>query len=292
MTEKFKSELLLLLVVSFWGISYYLMDISLSQLGPFTLNAFRFGGAFFVALILSFPRLKNVNRTTIKYSFYIGIALIFVYIGATFGVKYTTLSNAGFLCSLTVVFTPVFGYFFKGTLPEKKLYPVILMCVIGIGLLSLNENFKPALGDILCIMCAAAYAGDLLITETAVGKSEVNAYQLGVFQLGFAGFFNLIIAILIETPKFPTSTTVWSSVIFLSIFCTGLAFILQAVAQKHTSAAHVGVIFTLEPVIAGFVAYFLAGEILSTKAYIGAAVLIFGLLIMEIDVKSMLRKIH
>ena len=82
MTKQLKAEMLLLLVVTFWGISYYLMDISLQELEPFTLNAFRFLGAFAAAVILAFPKLKSVNRTTIKYSFYIGVALIFVYIGA------------------------------------------------------------------------------------------------------------------------------------------------------------------------------------------------------------------
>lgn len=285
MTKQFKAEMLLLLVVTFWGISYYLMDISLQELEPFTLNAFRFLGAFAAAVILAFPKLKSVNRTTIKYSFYIGVALIFVYIGATFGVMYTSLSNAGFLCALTVIFTPIFGYIFKGTIPDKKLSFIVVACVVGIGLLTLNENLKPAVGDILCLMCAMAYAGDLLITETAVAKQEVNAFQLGVFQLGFAGFFNLILAFLLETPHLPQSPEVWRSAIFLAVFCTGVAFIIQAVAQQHTTASHVGVIFTLEPVIAGFVAYFLAGEVLLPRAYLGAVILVGSLLIMEMDPK-------
>lgn len=291
MTKQFKSELMLLLVVTFWGISYYLMGISLSELQPFTLNALRFLGAFFIALLLSYPKLKSVNRTTIRYSFYIGVALIFVYIGATFGVMYTSLSNAGFLCALTVIFTPIFGYIFKGTVPDKKLSVVVVMCVVGIGLLTLNEQLKPALGDILCLLCAAAYAGDLLITETAVSKPGVNAYQLGVFQLGFAGLFNLILAYLIETPRLPSSPEVWGASIFLAVFCTGVAFIIQAVAQQHTSASHVGVIFTLEPVIAGFVAFFLAGEILLPRAYLGAFILILGLFVMEVDFKGFRKKI-
>ena len=283
MTKQLKSDLMLLIVVLFWGISYVLMDVSLSEMDPFTLNAFRFCGAFFIAVIISFPKLKTVNRTTIKYSFYIGVSLIFVYIGATFGVLYTSLSNAGFLCALSVVFTPIFGFIFKGTVAEKKLIIVVLMSVLGIGLLTLNNDLKPALGDILCLICAVAYAIDLLITETAVAKEEVNAYQLGVFQLGFAGVGNLILAFLIETPAFPQSQKVWASTIFLAIFCTGVAFIIQAVAQQYTSAAHVGVIFTLEPVVAGFAAFAFAGEVLLPRAYLGAMILILSLLVMEMN---------
>lgn len=286
MTKQLKSDLMLLLVVLFWGISYVLMDLSLTEMDPFTLNAFRFCGAFFIAVIISFPKLKTVNRTTIKYSFYIGVSLIFVYIGATYGVLYTSLSNAGFLCALSVVFTPIFGFVFKGTVPEKKLIIVVLMCVLGIGLLTLNNDLKPALGDILCLICAVAYAFDLLITETAVVKEEVNAYQLGVFQLGFAGVGNLILSFIVETPTLPQSPKVWASSIFLAIFCTGIAFVIQALAQQYTSAAHVGVIFALEPVIAGIAAFVFAGEILLPRAYLGAAILVLSLLVMEMNMKG------
>ncbi|HZK87967.1 MAG TPA: DMT family transporter [Anaerovoracaceae bacterium] len=288
MTKQLKSDLMLLIVVLFWGISYVLMDLSLAEMDPFNLNAFRFCGAFFIAVIISFPKLKTVNRTTIKYSFYIGVSLIFVYIGATYGVLYTSLSNAGFLCALSVVFTPIFGFVFKGTVPDKKLIIVVLMSVIGIGLLTLNNDLKPALGDILCLICAVAYAIDLLITETAVVKEEVNAYQLGVFQLGFAGAGNLILSFLVETPTLPQSPKVWASSIFLAIFCTGLAFVVQAIAQQYTSAAHVGVIFTLEPVIAGIAAFAFAGEILLPRAYLGAVILVLSLFIMETNINRKL----
>ena len=281
---KIKADILLIMVTLFWGISYWLIDVSLAEVGPFGLNALRFLIAFFIAVILALPRLKTVNRTTIKYSALIGIALLFVYIGATFGVMYTSLSNAGFLCALTVVITPILAFFVLKQKPDKKLAVVVLMCLIGIALLTLKGNLRPALGDLLCIMAAFAYAVDLLITEIAVRKKEVNAFQLGVFQLGFTGIYNLIISLLLETPELPHSPNVWAAVLFLSVFCTGAAFIIQAIAQQYTSASHVGVIFSLEPVFAGIVAFFLANEILSGRAYVGAALLVSSLFIMELDI--------
>lgn len=287
MTKQMRADLMLLMVTLFWGVSYWLIDVSLAEVGPFTLNALRFLIAFFIAVIFAFPKLKTVNRTTMKYSAIIGFALLFVYIGATFGVKYTSLSNAGFLCALTVIITPILAFFFLKQIPEKKLALVVIMCLIGIALLTLKDNLRPALGDIFCIMAAFAYAVDLLLTEIAVNKEQVNAFQLGVFQLGFTGLFNLIISLFAETPTLPHSPGTWTAVLFLSVFCTGIAFIAQALAQQYTSASHVGVIFSLEPVFAGIVAYFLAGEILSGRAYVGAALLVSGLFIMELDIKKL-----
>lgn len=278
---------MLLMVTLFWGVSYWLIDVSLTETTPFALNAIRFLLAFFIAVAMAFPKLKTVNRETLKYSIFIAVSLVFVYIGATFGVKYTSLSNAGFLCALTVVMTPVLAFVFLKQKLEKKLAFVVLLCLIGIALLSLKDNLRPALGDIFCILAAFAYAVDLIITEVAIIKKGINAFQLGVFSLGFTGLFQLILSLAVEKPVLPHTPKVWAAVLFLSIFCTGAAFIVQSLAQQYTSASHVGVIFSLEPVFAGIVAFFLAGEILSLRAYVGAALLIAGLFIMELDIRKL-----
>ena len=283
MSKQVKADLMLVLVTAFWGISYLLMDLALTEVGVFSLNAFRFLGAFFLAAMVFFPKVKNVNRITLKYSAMVGFALIFVYIGATFGVLYTSLSNAGFLCALTVVFTPILDFLVFRKKPSKKLFIVLIMAFVGIALLTLTESLRPALGDILCLLCAVSYAADLLITERAVAHEEVNAFQLGVFQLGFTGAGMLILSLIFEGPDVPKSPGAWGAVVVLSIFCTGAAFIIQAIAQKYTSASHVGVIFTLEPVFNSIVAFFIAHEVLTAQAYAGGILLVASLLVMEID---------
>lgn len=292
MKTQVKADLMLVLVTLCWGISYYLTDLCLREMESFNLNALRFLGAFAVAALVAFPKLKGVNKTTLKYAFLIGLSLVFAYTGVTFGVMYTSLSNSGFLCALTVVFTPILSFFIKKQKPEKKMLAIVIVCFVGIALMSLNEQLKPALGDIFCLMCAFAYAVDLLITEAAVAKEEVDAFQLGVFQLGFTGLFMLILSFIFEDPVLPSSSAAWGSVIFLAVFCTGIAFIVQTIAQQYTSAVHVGVIFTLEPVFAGVVAFFLAGEILLPRAYFGAFLLVAGLLLMEIDLKALAVKFN
>lgn len=294
MSKQIRADLMLLLVTLCWGISYYLMDICLTDLDPFTLNSFRFLGAFFIAVIFSWKRLKTVNKTTLKYSVLVGVALVMVYIGATFGVKYTTLSNSGFLCALTVIFTPIIGFIFLKQRLSRKMTLAVVLCFVGIALLTLKDDFSLNManlkGDILCTMCGIFYAIDLLLTEKAVSNEKVDPYQLGVFQLGVTGLCNLLLAFLTETPHMPGTTEVLLSVAFLSIFCTGVAFIIQPIAQQYTTASHVGVIFALEPVFAGIVAFFLAGEVLTFKSYVGAVMMISSIFIMEIDFSKLFKK--
>jgi len=66
--------------------------------------------------------------------------------------------------------------------------------------------------------------------------------------------------------------------------------VIQAVAQQYTSASHVGVIFTLEPVFSGIVAYFFANEKLLPRGYIGAALMLLSLLVMEMDWRALFKK--
>lgn len=294
MSKQVKADLILVLVTICWGVSYYLMDISLAELDPFTLNAHRFLGAFVIAGIFSWKKVLTVNRTTLKYSLLVGVALVFVYMGATFGVKYTSLSNSGFLCALTVIFTPIINRLVFRKRAGAKLTLVVIMCFVGIALMTLKDDFsintENLRGDMLCLMCAVAYAVDLILTERAVSHEEVDAYLLGVFQLGVTGILNFMLAFIFETPHFPETAGVWGSVIFLSVFCTGIAFVLQPVAQQYTTASHVGVIFTLEPVFAAIVALVFAHEVLSVKAYIGALLMLASIFVMEIDFKALTNK--
>ncbi|MBQ8562267.1 MAG: DMT family transporter, partial [Firmicutes bacterium] len=171
----------------------------------------------------------------------------------------------------------------------------VFMCFVGIALLTLKDDFSINManlkGDLLCAMCGVAYAIDLLLTEKAVAHEEVNPYQLGVFQLGVTGLCNLVLAFITETPHLPSEPNIWAAVAFLSIFCTGVAFVIQPIAQQYTTASHVGVIFALEPVFAGIVAFVLAGEVLTGKAYVGAALMVASIFVMEIDFSGLKKKL-
>ena len=79
MNTQRKADMMLVLVTLCWGVSYFFMDICLRELGPFTINMFRFCGAFVIAAAASFPKLRTVSRATLKYALIISIALVFVY---------------------------------------------------------------------------------------------------------------------------------------------------------------------------------------------------------------------
>ena len=102
----------------------------------------------------------------------------------------------------------------------------------------------------------------------------------------------LLVSALVEQPRLPQSPGIWGAAIFLGLFCSGVAFVIQSVAQQYTTASHVGVIFTLEPVFSGIVAYFFADEKLLPRGYVGAALMLLSLLVMETDWSGLLKKLR
>jgi drug/metabolite transporter (DMT)-like permease len=71
-------------------------------------------------------------------------------------------------------------------------------------------------------------------------------------------------------------------VIVTGIFATALAFAVQVWAQQYTSANHAAIIFSLEPVFAGFTSFVFFHERLGARALLGAALILGGILIAEV----------
>ena len=274
---------MLLLATGLWGISNCLTSICLNELQPLTLNAFRFITGFLVLGAIYFKRLRGVNKKTLRYSVLVGLSLVVVYAGATYGVMYTSVSNAGFIGAMTVLFTPLFEFLLYRKKPGKKFSFALLLCLIGIAMLTLNETLKPALGDIICLLVPTFYAVDLMLTEKAVADPEVDPLALGVCDLAVVGVVMLVLSLLVETPALPQSPKVWVSALFLGIFCSGVCLVLQSVYQKDTTATRAGLIFTLEPVFSAIFAFFLLGERLGVKGYIGSALMLMSLVVMEVE---------
>ncbi len=256
MSRQRKADLLLVLATGFWGVSYFLLDLCLTELPPLTLNAFRFLTAFFVLGAIFFRKLRGISRRTLLASIPIGLCLVLTYIGCTYGVLYTSLSNAGFICALPVVVTPLLEWLFLRKRPDRRLAVALVLCTVGMGLMTLNGALRPALGDIICLLCAVAYAGDLVLTDRAVHDPQVNALQLGILQLGWC--FGMLGAGLPagEALPAPDPCRVGERPCFWGCSAPAWASSSRRCSSSTPPPAMWGLIFTLEPVFSAIVAYF------------------------------------
>jgi drug/metabolite transporter (DMT)-like permease len=279
-----RAELMLFIITVFWGGSYILTKLSLRSLQPYNLIAIRFLIAFFLSGIVFNRRIVKANMRTVIFALILGLTLFSVFIAMTFGLKYTSASNAGFLISISVVLIPIISLIFLKQHIEIKVVICVTFALIGIALLSINSQLSVSAGDLLCILCAVLYA--VYVVVTGIFTKHVDSITLGILQLGFVGIFSTIFSCLTESVKLPSTFFSWSVVLSLSILCTAVGYIVQTHVQQYTSATHTGLILSLEPVFSAVFAYFVLGEILSLRGYIGASILLVSVFLAEFNFKS------
>jgi drug/metabolite transporter (DMT)-like permease len=284
MTRQVRADLMLLIITVFWGASYILTKLALDVLQPFNLTAARFIIAFVVSALVFYKHILKSDIETIKYALILAIILLGEFISMTFGLQYTTASNAGFLISLSVVFIPILASLFLKQKIERKVLIGVFLAPVGIALMTLNSQLSISSGDLLCILCALLFA--IHVVATGVFTQKVDSIALGVLQLGFVGLFSLVFSMFTETVRLPDTAVSWVSILSLSILCTAVGYIVQTTAQQYTSATHTGLILSLEPVFSAIFAFAVLGEVLSLKGYTGAAILMFSVLIAEVDFKK------
>ncbi|WP_353949212.1 DMT family transporter [Sporolactobacillus sp. Y61] len=276
-----RADLLLVLATAMWGSSYLFMKSGLETLDVFNLIALRFLIAFLVTAALFCRELRHTDRHTLFCSMILAINLCLVFTGILYGLKSTSAAKAGFLVALTVVFVPLLNFVLFRKKPGMNVSAGACLSLTGIGFLTWNGQFLLQPGDLLCILGALANASYILLTDHFTKR--VNTICLGVWQMGFAGIFALTFSFLIETPHLPSGPDAWLSVLGLAILCSAAGYMLQTVAQKYTVPAHASLIFSLEPVFAALFAFIFMGEALPARGTIGAAIILSGIMIMEVD---------
>jgi drug/metabolite transporter (DMT)-like permease len=72
------------------------------------------------------------------------------------------------------------------------------------------------------------------------------------------------------------------AILVTGLLATALAFTIQAWAQQYTTSTRTGLIYMLEPVFAWITSYCIMGEGLSGRAAAGAALILGGVVLVEL----------
>jgi drug/metabolite transporter (DMT)-like permease len=150
----------------------------------------------------------------------------------------------------------------------------------GLALMTLERDIGPInRGDLLTVLCAVCFAGYIV---TLGHFSERMRFELlSVFQLTAAAVLALSLFWWAETPRLTWRPAVVYAILVTGLFATALAFTIQAWAQQFTTSTRTALIYMLEPVIAWVTSYVLAGEGLSGRAAVGAALILGGVMLVE-----------
>lgn len=77
----------------------------------------------------------------------------------------------------------------------------------------------------------------------------------------------------------PKSPTAWLALVCLAVFCTYGAYYLYYLSLRHLEASRASIAATLEPVVAGVVAFFWWGEVFRPMGYIGGGLVLSAVVI-------------
>lgn len=284
MTER-QANLLLATVSLAWGASYIFMKITVDEIPPLTIIALRFGIAFILMIAIFFKNIIRIDAKTLAYSAVVGALLSGIFIVLMYGMKTTTASTAGFLTSTTVILVPILQMFITRKLLSKKIAFGVLIVTTGLVFLTSGDGFTIESGAALCLMAAFLYAIHIILTNRFVRK--VDALQLGIFQLGFATLITTVGTFLFETPVLPDSPIQWFAILGLAILCSAYGFVMQPIAQKYTTPESVGFLFSLEPIFAAIMAFIFLHEIMGLQGYLGAILILIGVLIANTSSRPM-----
>lgn len=270
-------------VAAMWGSTFIVIKSSLPYISPNALNAYRFLlAAIILGIILTIqqkPLFKNLKEGTV-----LGVILCCVFAAQTFGVQYTSATNAGFLSGLFIVFTPLLSLaFFKQKLSLKKVISIIVsitgLWILSGGLKNINT------GDILIILAALFFATYLLISNNFI-KKEIDPYVISFQQFLFVGILSVSLGFLFKSPLTLQSSIALWAIIFLAIFPTLSAYIIQLVAQKTTTPFKIALIFTTQPLFSALFACVLGGEQFLPRHAIGGILIVLAMIISELRGKQ------
>ena len=74
--------------------------------------------------------------------------------------------------------------------------------------------------------------------------------------------------------------------IFLVVLGTAGTYVFQTWAQRHMSATHAAIIYTLEPVVTALLAGRFLGERLGTRGWIGGVLVLAGIVVSEVRLRG------
>lgn len=232
-----------------WGSSFVVMKHSLDSFTPFYLLAFRFTFAALVMAVVFWKMWKGMDRGYLLAGLVTGTCLFLAYAFQTFGLDRTTSGKNAFLTAIYCVIVPFLNWLIVRQKPDKFNVLAAVICIVGIGLVSLTSGEGGGLtvnmGDMLTLVGGFFFAAHIVaVNKFAEGR---DIFLVTTLQFAFFALWSWVGALAFREP-FPTGLsagTVWG-LAYLVVFSSCGALLFQNIGQKYTAPATAAVLLSLE----------------------------------------------
>ena len=268
----------ILLVCVLWGLSNPLLKIGANAAGPFTLITLRFFVGFAAFMLPAGDRVvRGLRGVRILPILAVCVCMSLAFMSASFSLMLTKATIAGFLMGLSALITPFLEPLLLGRGFRWRVLPLAAVVAVGMYLLTGGEGAF-GIGEILALACSFVFALMLTLTEKYI--EGVDAISLSAMQCGVGMLLCLPCALLFEgMPDVGAiGWTGWGVLLYLSLVGTCLACLLQNTAMRHISATYASLAFCTEPVFTAAFSFLLLGETLTAQGFVGAGIVLAGVM--------------
>ncbi|MCC8066550.1 MAG: DMT family transporter [Clostridiales bacterium] len=305
-----RNPLLLLLTATIWGVAFVAQSVGMEYVEPFTFNCVRciIGGAVLIPCIEFLDWLKkkeemsvghapaqsekqltrqsgkqtHCDRTLLTGGICCGLALFVASNLQQFGIQYTTVGKAGFITAMYIILVPLFGIFLRKKV-GKRVWISVCLAVAGLYLLCITEDFTIGFGDILVLLCAAAFAIHILVIDYFSPK--VDGVRMSCIQFFVCGILSGIGMLLSEHPSLSAIALAWLPVGYAGVMSCGVAYTLQIVGQKGMNPTVASLILSLESVVSVLAGWIILGQSLSAKELSGCVLMFLAIILAQLPEK-------
>ncbi len=282
-------SLMLLVAAVIWGSAFVAQSLGMDHVQPFTFQAVRslLGALALLPVILLFDWRRKKKRGAaarqplwplVKGGLLCG-AVLFVAINLQqFGLVDNTAGKAGFLTALYILIVPVYGLFL-GHRPGALLWVSVVIAAVGLYLLSVTEAFTISRGDVLLILCAFAFALQIMLVDHFVGR--VNGMKLCTAQFLVCGLLSLLAMFMFEQPSARGILGAAGPLLYAGVLSSGVAYTLQILAQRTTPPAIASLLMSLEAVFAVITGMLVLGEVPSLREVLGSLLMFAAILLAQ-----------
>jgi len=267
-----------------WGSTYIGIRIAIESFPPLAMAAIRHS---LVGLIL-YPilRVKTGIRPTAAHwwtAAVTGVSLLCITNGGLSWAEQKVPSGIAALLVATIALWPVILDWLRpqGARPGPRVFAGLILGFVGLALLVGPANLGGArridlVGTGVLLTGAFIWAGASLYSkQRAMPESPLLVVAMQSLAGGAGLWIAAIVSGEVRTLHFAAiSGRSWMALIYLIVFGSGMGFTAYLYILKHSSASKVATYAFVNPVVALFLGWMLAGETITTRTAIAAAVIL------------------
>ena len=281
-------RLALLTAAVIWGSSFIVMKDTVDHIPVFQLLAIRFTLAGLLLALLFRKRLMTSGKQLLSHGAVCGVLLLSAYATQTFGLMTTTPGTNAFLTAVYCVMVPFMAWGFHRKRPTSYNWVAAVLCIAGIGLISLSGDLSIGLGEGLTLLSGVFYALHIMALSHFGERDDPVA--LTIVQFAVVALLSWAATLLTERGAAFPAPAVWSQLLYLTVFATAATLVLQSVGQSLTPPSQSAILLSLESVFGVLFSVMLGKESLTLQLGCGFALIFVSVIISETQLAFLRRK--